>query len=246
MLDRTFQKNIIQGGDTLTLLQSLPDACSPLVFFDPQHRSILDRQQYGNEGRGRQKARIVLPAMTDDYIDDAIRQIARTLVPFGYLMQWTDTYRLGEGYHLRIADALKLVDIIGWDSGKLSNGHRVRKCGGYLLVLQKPKISRTGTRKVIAKNWTDHGIREHWVEKIDRKIHPHIKPIGLITRLITATTRPGDLVVDPAAGSFVVMHAAHQLSREFIGCDLIMPECTPELPGTKNPQLDSFEMGVHA
>jgi site-specific DNA-methyltransferase (adenine-specific) len=108
-------------------------------------------------------------------------------------MLWSDQYRFGEAYHLRIRDVLKLVDIIHWDSGKLGNGHRVRKCGAYLLVLQKPKISRTGKQKFIAKNWTDHGIREVWVEKI----HPHIKPIGLITRLIAAVTEPGDLVLDP-------------------------------------------------
>jgi len=59
-----------------------------------------------------------------------------------------------------------------------------------------------------------------WPEKVDRNIHPHVKPIGLITRLIAATTHPGELVVDPAAGSFVVMRAAHQLGREFVGCDL--------------------------
>jgi DNA modification methylase len=58
------------------------------------------------------------------------------------------------------------------------------------------------------------------VEKVDRTLHPHIKPIGLITRLIEAITSCGDLVVDPAAGSFVVMHAANQLGREFIGCDI--------------------------
>jgi site-specific DNA-methyltransferase (adenine-specific) len=218
MLDRALMMNVMQRGNALDLLRSLPDACPPLVFFDPQHRLVLNRQKYGNEGRGRQKARIALPSITEVYIDDMIRQIARTLVPFGYLMLWTDTYRLGEGYHLRIADVLKLVDIICSDSGKLGNGHRVRKCGGYLLVLQKPKISRTGKQKVIAKNWTDRGIRDHWFEKVDRRIHPHIKPIGLIKRL------PGDLVVDPAAGSFIVMKAANQLGRNFIGCDLILPE----------------------
>jgi len=47
-----------------------------------------------------------------------------------------------------------------------------------------------------------------------------VKPTGLIVRLIGAITKPGDLVVDPAAGSFVVMHAAHQLGREFVGCDI--------------------------
>jgi DNA modification methylase len=33
-------------------------------------------------------------------------------------------------------------------------------------------------------------------------------------------TKPGGLVVDPAAGSFVVMQAAHSLGRDFVGCDL--------------------------
>jgi site-specific DNA-methyltransferase (adenine-specific) len=39
--------------------------------------------------------------------------------------------------------------------------------------------------------------------------------------LIAAITLPGELAVDPAAGSFAVMHAAHQLGREFVGCDLV-------------------------
>jgi hypothetical protein len=48
--------------------------------------------------------------------------------------------------------------------------------------------------------------------------------------LIGAVTLPGDLVVDPAAGSFTVMHAAHALGREFIGCDIAYePTPTPAL-----------------
>jgi hypothetical protein len=33
-----FRRNSAQRGDALDLLQSLPDYCTPLVFFDPQHR----------------------------------------------------------------------------------------------------------------------------------------------------------------------------------------------------------------
>ena len=95
----------------------------------------------------------------------------------------------------------------------LGNGYRSRRRGDYLAVLQKPPLAAKRT-------WRDHGIPNRWVEKVDRKIHPHVKPIGLITRLIGAVTRPGDLIIDPAAGSFVVMHAAHALSRNFVGCDL--------------------------
>jgi phosphoserine aminotransferase len=59
-----------------------------------------------------------------------------------------------------------------------------------------------------------------WTEKVDRRVHPHAKPAGLIRRLIAAVTEPGDLVVDPAAGGFTVMHVAHELGRRFVGCDI--------------------------
>jgi len=69
-------------------------------------------------------------------------------------------------------------------------------------------------------------IPDRWPEKVDRKLHPHTKPIRLISALIEAITSLGDLVVDPAAGSFVVMHAAHQLGREFVGCDIAYQDDT--------------------
>ena len=213
MLDCVCTLNVAQGGDALILLQSLANACTPLVFFDPQHRGVLDRLQYGNEG-SRQRGRAELPAMTGDYIDACCREAIRVLKPSGYLLRWIDTYHLCEADHLRVADVCRCVDLIAWDNLRPGNGYRSRRRGDYLLVLQKPPLAAKST-------WRDHGIANRWPEKVDRSIHPHIKPIGLITRLIGAITHPGDLVVDPAAGSFTVMHAAHQLGRNFIGCDLM-------------------------
>ena len=206
-----YQRNIPQHGDALSLLRSLPDRCAPLVFFDPQYRGVLDMLKYGNEG-ARQRGRFNLPAMTNTYIDMCCREAARVLTPSGYLLRWTDTFHLCEGDHLRITE-LKCVDLIAWDSLRLGNGYRSRRRGDYLLVVQKQPLAAKNT-------WHDHGICNRWAEKIDRRIHPHVKPIGLVARLIGAVTKPGDLVVDPAAGSFVVMRAARQLGREFVGCDL--------------------------
>jgi site-specific DNA-methyltransferase (adenine-specific) len=84
-------------------------------------------------------------------------------------------------------------------------------------ALQKPPIKARAT-------WRDNGIPCRWIEKINRSIHPHIKPIGLIARLIAATTQIGDVIIDPAAGSFVVLQAAMRLGRNFVGCDLQPPE----------------------
>jgi site-specific DNA-methyltransferase (adenine-specific) len=209
-------RNAAQYGDGLALLRSLPDAYARLVFFDPQHRENLDKLKYGNEG-ARQKGRALLPAMTTEYIDACCHEAERVLHPSGYLMLWENAFGLVQGHHLRLANALQCVDLIAWDNQAMGMGYRSRRRGDYLIILQKLPIKAKAT-------WRDHGIPDRWVEKIDRKLHPHIKPIGLISRLIGATTELGDLVVDPAAGSFAVMHAARQLDREFVGCDLAFPD----------------------
>jgi site-specific DNA-methyltransferase (adenine-specific) len=226
-----YQRNSSQHGDALVLLQSLSDYCTRLGFFDPQHRDNLDKQKYGNEG-ARQRERCKLPQMSSEYIDACCREFARVLMPSGYLMQWMNAFQLGSGAHLRLAGALQVVDIIAWDNLRISNGYRARRRGDYLVVLQrgdylvalqKPPIKARATWQ------TKPTIPDRWPEKIikPRSQHPHIKPIGLISALIEAITSPGDLVVDPAAGSFIVMHAARRLGREFIGCDLAYEEPRP-------------------
>src|SRR3954471_570960 len=80
-------RDVATCGDALTLLQSLPDDCAAAAFFDPQHRSVLNRLKYGNEG-ARQRARCALAAMSDGYIDACCRDLARVLRPSGYLMYW--------------------------------------------------------------------------------------------------------------------------------------------------------------
>jgi site-specific DNA-methyltransferase (adenine-specific) len=203
--------NVAQCRDALDLLRALPTACAPLAFFDPQHRGVLDRLKFGNEG-ARQRGRARLPAMSENYIDECCREIARALAPGGYLMRWMDTFGLCEGHHLRIVEALKPVDLIAWDSLRIGMGKRSRRRGDYLLVLQKPPVN--------ARTWRDHAIPSRWPEKVDRRAHAHAKPLGLIGRLIAAVSEAGDLVIDPAAGSFVVMRAANELGRHFVGCDI--------------------------
>jgi site-specific DNA-methyltransferase (adenine-specific) len=206
-----FQFNAVHG-DALTLLRSLPASRPPLAFFDPQYREMLDKLAYGNEGE-RQRESCALPAMTRDYIDACCREIARVPQPSGYPMLWSDTFRVGTGAHLRIADILPCVDLIAWDNLRSGNGYRSRRRGGYLVVLQKPPLCAKAA-------WRDHRIPDEWREKVDRRTHPHAKPVDLIARLIGAVTKPGDLVVDPAAGGFTVMHVATEMQRWFVGCDI--------------------------
>ena len=50
--------------------------------------------------------------------------------------------------------------------------------------------------------------------------YPTQKPTALLERLITASSNPGDLVLDPFAGCATTMEAAHGLGREWISIDI--------------------------
>jgi site-specific DNA-methyltransferase (adenine-specific) len=232
-----YQHNIAQRGDALELLQSLEEHCTRLGFFDPQHRDNLDKLKYGNEG-ARQQERSLLPQMSGEYIEQCCREMARVLMPSGYLLLWQNAFGVCEGWHQRLADVLKCVDLVAWDNQRLGMGYRTRRRGDCLVVLQKPPLKGRATWR------TTPTIPDRWVEKVDRKQHPHIKPIGLIRALIEAITEPGEFVVDPAAGSFVVMHAARELNREFIGCDIAYVDAAPRR--LSMTAIDGLLHGFHA
>ena len=50
--------------------------------------------------------------------------------------------------------------------------------------------------------------------------HPTQKPVGLLERIIVASARPGDLVLDPFMGSGTTGVAAARLGRRFVGIEL--------------------------
>jgi site-specific DNA-methyltransferase (adenine-specific) len=58
----------------------------------------------------------------------------------------------------------------------------------------------------------------------NKRKHPHQKPRELIKALILATTEPKDLIIDPCAGSFVVLEVCQELDRNFLGVDLTFKE----------------------
>ena len=53
----------------------------------------------------------------------------------------------------------------------------------------------------------------------ERTGYPTQKPLGLLRRIVTASSRPGDLVVDWCGGSGTTAVAAHELGRRFLLID---------------------------
>ena len=49
---------------------------------------------------------------------------------------------------------------------------------------------------------------------------PYQKPVGLLKRIIEASSNPGDLVLDPFCGCGTTIEAAERLKRSWIGIDI--------------------------
>jgi site-specific DNA-methyltransferase (adenine-specific) len=205
-------------GCGLELLRSTPSDSTPLVFLDPQYRENLDRLKFHNEG-SRQGDRANLPQMSAALIHEFGVESARVVMPGGYIARWCDKFALAEG--LVGIDGLKRVDWLTWDTGTFGMGWRARQRGQHLVFLQKPPI-HTRKKKGALRPWLGKpSIPDVWCEKIVNRRHPHQKPFGLLRALIETLSLPGDIIVDPCAGSFVVLDAAHACGRRFLGTDLI-------------------------
>lgn len=205
-------RNIMNGRD---LLNSLDDEVVAVAFFDPQYRGVLDKMKYGNEGE-RQKQRSRLQQMDDETIVGFIEEVSRVLRPSGHLFLWIDKFHLCEGVQEWFKEsALEKVDLITWNKQTFGMGYRTRRTSEYLLVLQKKPKRAKGV-------WMVKNIRDVWEEKAEIRGHGHTKPIELQKQLILAVSGPGDLIIDPAAGSYSVLESTRQAGegRRFLGSDL--------------------------
>ena len=195
-------------------MAGVSDETIKTVFFDPQYRGVLDKLSYGNEG-SRQKRRAKLEQMSEEIIINFIKEISRVLTKSGYLFLWVDKFHLVEGISHWLPEDLLIVDMLVWNKGKIGMGYRTRRKSEYIIIIQKLPKRAKGC-------WKLHDIPDVWDEKLVKNpsLHPHRKPIELLKVLIEATTDVGDVVLDPAAGSFTVMEAALATNRNFLGTDL--------------------------
>ncbi len=75
-----------------------------------------------------------------------------------------------------------------------------------------------GKGRAVGDNWTD--ISPINMQAKERLGFPTQKPIELLERIITASSNPGDVVLDPFCGCGTTIDAAHKLGRQWIGIDV--------------------------
>lgn len=85
----------------------------------------------------------------------------------------------------------------------------------YGLILYKDKLPKFNNNGQMVMNCFD------WVrDNTTPKIHPTQKPVPLLERLIEIFTDPGDVIIDPCAGSGSTLRAAIQKNRKAYGFEI--------------------------
>ena len=95
----------------------------------------------------------------------------------------------------------------------------MRICGAteYALVLYRDRLPKFRNGGKMVFNWFP------WQRDSTReypKIHPAQKPVGVLKRLIELFTDPGDVIIDPCAGSGATLRAAAELGRNSYGFEM--------------------------
>lgn len=137
---------------------------------------------------------------------------------------------------------IPLVFCKNYSPSVLKSNMKIVGATEYALVLYRgklPKFRNTdadGQRHMVF-NWFD------WHKDSSKdypKIHPSQKPISVLKRLIEIFTDPGDVVIDPCAGSGSTLRAARELGRHSYGFevsrDFYTKACEQMLAGQKKEE----------
>jgi site-specific DNA-methyltransferase (adenine-specific) len=117
----------------------------------------------------------------------------------------------------KIKHYINLVFRKNFSAQVLKANMRVVGNAEYAILLYRdklPKFNNNGKMVFNVMDWEDDK------DALYRKIHPTQKPIKLLERLIGIFTDPGDVVIDPVAGSGSTLIAANNLGRKAYGFEI--------------------------
>ncbi len=211
--EQKFLLNTKQSGEALELLTNLENNSVSLVFLDPQYEPV----------RNVLSVNYPLYSQTDYQILRILEQVERILKPSAFCLLWVNKTLLGNDripLWLLKTPALKIVDFLVWHKkNTLGLGNWLRSNAEFCFLIQKyPQSGKVFKNRSFGNVWEEN------VLPISKRQHPHQKPKELIKALILATTQEKDLIIDPCAGSFIVLEVCQELNRNFLGCDLTFKE----------------------
>jgi modification methylase len=225
-------------GDCVALMDGLPPESVDLVFADPPYNlqlggELLRPNNSRVDGVEEDWDRFADFAAYDRFTRAWLAAARRLLKPDGALWvigSYHNIYRVGA--MLQDLGFWILNDIVWRKTNPMPNfrGRRFTNAHETLLWCARSPDSRyTFNYEAMKALNDDLQMRSDWLlpicggpERLKRdgkKAHPTQKPEALLHRVLLASTRPGDLVLDPFFGTGTTGAVAKRLGRRFIGIE---------------------------
>jgi modification methylase len=226
-------------GDCIKHMNALPAGSVDLVFADPPYNLQLDQgltrpDQSRVAGVDDDWDKFDSFAHYDIFTRAWLKAARRILKPDGAIWvigSYHNIFRVGAA--LQDLDYWLLNDVIWRKANPMPNfrGTRFTNAHETLIWAAKDRDSRvTFNYEQMKQANDDVQMRSDWLFPIctgaerlkdddDEKLHPTQKPEALLYRVISATTKPGDVVLDPFFGTGTTGAVAKKLGRHFIGIE---------------------------
>ncbi len=231
--------NQILQGDTLTILRTLPEASVDLIFADPPYNLQLQQELW-------RPNLTQVDAVDDDWdqfdnfaaYDDFTRAWLKAA---RVVMKDTATIWISGTYHniFRVGTIMQdlgfwILNTITWfKPNAMPNfrGTRLKNDVEFVIWAKRSEKARYtfnyhqmkqfNIGKQLGSMWEIPvcGGQERLKDTEGKKLHPTQKPEELLKRIIVASSKPGDIVLDPFLGSGTTAAVAKQFHRRWIGIE---------------------------
>ncbi|MEL6426084.1 MAG: site-specific DNA-methyltransferase [Pseudomonadota bacterium] len=229
----------IVAGDCIEVLRSLPDGSIDLVFADPPYNLQLKGELHRPDNSKVDAVddawdQFSSFAAYDRFSRAWLAEAHRVLKPNGAIWvigSYHNIFRVGAA--LQDAGYWILNDVVWRKSNPMPNfrGKRLTNAHETMIWAAKSEASKY-TFNYEALKALNEGVqmRSDWVLPIcnggerlkdddGNKAHPTQKPEALLHRVLVASTKPGDIVLDPFFGTGTTGAVAKRLGRHFIGIE---------------------------
>jgi site-specific DNA-methyltransferase (adenine-specific) len=199
-------------ADAVAFLRALPDASVDLVITDPPYESLEKHRAVGTTTRlkhSKSSSNDWFTVFPNARFEELFAEVHRVLRKNAHFYLFCDQETAFVAKPEGEKAGFKFWKPLVWDKEKIGMGYHYRSRYELILFFEKGKrrLADLGVPDVFREPRIHHG-------------YPTEKPVALSRILVSQSTEPGEIVVDPFMGTGSAGSAALALGRSFWGSDI--------------------------
>lgn len=194
----------VDHADAMDWLSAYQGRNATCLIFDPPYA-------VGSPVRGREDGAAGSVFGPLSFMSKTLAMSAKCLRSGGIAAIFADWRRMPDLAYVATTVGLRASTCISWTRNRPGTGGLFRSAWDPILIVSRgtpDAVDRAAIRNVIHADYPT------------KRRHPYEKPKGVYSHIYQRICRPGDLVLDPFAGSANSGRAAVEMGLHWKGCDI--------------------------